>query len=105
MRPPASGRTSPGVDTLPETVREVRATRIFDETTLPSGLRQSHRTRADTWGRIEVLEGRLRYVILEPEREEHELSPGSPGVIAPGAAHEVEPLGPVRFRVVFLRAE
>ncbi len=93
------------MDVLPETVREVRATPVFDEITLPKGLRQSHRTRADTWGRIEVLEGRLRYVILEPEREEHELTPGAPGVITPGAAHEVEPLGPVRFRVVFLRAE
>jgi hypothetical protein len=51
-----------------------------------------------------VLEGSLRYRILEPALEEHVLTPGRPGIVEPGVPHEVEPLGNVRFYVEFLRA-
>lgn len=55
------------------------------------------------WARIVVLEGRLRYRILEPESEEIELSPGRPGIVEPEVLHEVEAPGPVRFHVDFCR--
>ena len=32
------------------------------------------------------------------------LTPERPGVVEPEVAHEVEPLGPVRFLVEFLRS-
>ena len=35
--------------------------------------------------------------------EEHVLGPGVEGVVEPEVPHEVEPLGPVRFFVEFLR--
>ena len=63
----------------------------------------AHRTKAGTWAKIVVLEGRLRYRILEPESEETELSPGRPGIVEPEVLHEVEAPGPVRFRVDFYR--
>ena len=50
-----------------------------------------------------VLEGRLRYRILEPEIEELKLSPGGSGTVEPEVLHEVEPHGPVRFHVDFYR--
>ena len=50
-----------------------------------------------------MLEGRLRYRILEPVIKEFELSPGTPGIVEPEVLHEVEPHGPVRFRVDFYR--
>ena len=41
-----------------------KSTPVFDENTLPAGLRKEHRTKAGVWGVIRVLEGRLRYRCL-----------------------------------------
>ncbi|HPG29102.1 MAG: DUF1971 domain-containing protein [Spirochaetaceae bacterium] len=90
---------------LPEGARAYRRTPEFDETSVPDALLRRHDTKAGTWGRIHVLEGRLRYRILEPAREEHVLEPGRDGIVEPQVPHEVEPLGPVRFYVEFLREE
>jgi len=93
------------VKTIPPRARPYRRTREFTESSVPDGLLSAHRTRAGVWGRIEVLEGRLRYRILEPVEEEHVLEVGHPGVVEPEVGHEVEPLGPVRFFVEFWRCE
>lgn len=89
---------------LPDDVEPYQRTAEFSQDTIPAGLRRSHTTKAGVWGRIHVLDGSLRYRILEPAPEEHRLEPGRDGVVEPGVAHEVEPLGPVRFFVEFLRA-
>ena len=88
---------------LPEDAVRYGGTSVFSEGSIPANLRRAHRTKAGTWAKIVVLEGRLRYRILEPESEETELSPGRPGVVEPEALHEVEAPGPVRFRVDFYR--
>ena len=88
---------------LPEGVSCYGGTPEFSEGTIPANLLRSHRTKAGTWARIVVLEGRLRYRILEPEPEEVELSPERPGIVEPEVLHEVEPVGPVSFRVDFYR--
>jgi tellurite resistance-related uncharacterized protein len=75
----------------------------FSEATIPPALSSRHSTKRDVWGRICVVRGKLRYRILEPELEEHTLSPHQPGVIEPQVHHEVEPIGAVRFYVEFLR--
>ena len=80
-----------------------RGTSVFSEGTIPANLRRAHRTKAGTWAKIVVLEGRLRYRTLEPDIEEIELSPGRPGIVELEVPHEVEPPGPVRFRVDFYR--
>ncbi|HTO08445.1 MAG TPA: DUF1971 domain-containing protein [Myxococcota bacterium] len=87
---------------LPPDVVPYQRTREFSEATLPDGLRHRHTTKAGVWGRICVLEGSLRYRILEPP-EEHTLSPLLPGIVEPEIPHEVQPLGKVRFYVEFLR--
>ncbi len=89
--------------TLPEGVSRYGGTPEFSDGSIPASLLRAHRTKAGTWARIVVLEGRLRYRILEPEFEEIELSPERPGVVEPEVAHEVEAAGPVRFRVEFWR--
>lgn len=38
-----------------------KCTPVFDENTLPAGLRREHRTKPGVWGVIRVLDGRLRY--------------------------------------------
>ncbi|HEX5065762.1 MAG TPA: DUF1971 domain-containing protein [Myxococcota bacterium] len=88
---------------LPPDVAAYRRTAEFTEATVPDGLRRRHTTKPGVWGRIQVLEGELRYRILEPAREEHVLSPARPGIVEPEVPHEVEPVGRVRFYVEFLR--
>jgi tellurite resistance-related uncharacterized protein len=77
-----------------------KRTPVFDENTLPAGLRREHRTEPGVWGIIRVLEGRLRYQVLDPASETI-LEPGHPGLVQPDEPHRVEPLGPMRMQVEF----
>ena len=95
---------TPTVKHLPSNVVPYQRTREFSESTIPDALRRRHTTKPGVWGRICVLEGSLRYRILEPSREEHTLSVDLHGVVEPEVPHEVEPVGAVRFYVEFLRS-
>ena len=77
-----------------------KCTPEFDENTLPAGLRREHRTKPGVWGVIRVLEGRLRYRVLDPVAETI-LDADHPGLVLPDQPHLVEPLGAVRMRVEF----
>ena len=96
-----AGQAAPAA--LPLGYEAYRSTPVFTETTVPSGLLRSHRTAPGIWGLIHVLKGRLLYRVLDPPSE-RVLDPKSvPGLVEPGVAHEVAPLGPVRFQVAFHR--
>jgi tellurite resistance-related uncharacterized protein len=88
---------------LPPGLVAYRRTPIFDQDTIPAGLRREHRTAAGVWGLITVVEGRLRFRALHPLHETV-LIPGAPIAVAPQQPHEVAPDGPVRFFVEFCRA-
>ena len=88
---------------LPDTVASYKKTPEFTNETIPKGLLKSHSTKEGTWGKIVVLEGSLRYRILEPSIEEVDLSCEKYGVVEPTILHEVEPLTSVRFYVEFYR--
>jgi tellurite methyltransferase len=90
---------------LPEDLVCYRQTEIYDSQTIPDGLRRNHTTKRGVWGRIEVLEGTLRYVIEPPFSSEQQLSQGQFGIVPPEQPHRVEPVGAVRMRVHFLRKE
>lgn len=77
-----------------------KRTPVFDENSLPAGLRREHRTKPGVWGIIRVLEGRVRYRVLDPASEMI-LEPGHPGLVRPDEPHRVEPLGPMRMQVEF----
>lgn len=77
-----------------------KCTPVFDENTLPAGLRKEHRTKVGVWGVIRVLEGRLRYRVIDPPSETI-LDPEHPGLVLPDQPHFVEPLGPMRMQVEF----
>lgn len=85
---------------MPRARQPYRVTRVFDEDSLPDALRKRHSTKAGAWGLIRVLDGRLRFVTIEPPAE-NILDPGHPGLIAPEQIHFVEPLGPIRMQVEF----
>lgn len=80
-----------------------KVTPVFDETTLPEGLRRVHSTKAGTWGVVRLLEGRLRLSFPESGRD-LVLTPGEPGLLEPCEPHFVEPLSPFRMQVEFYRA-
>jgi tellurite resistance-related uncharacterized protein len=84
----------------PTRTKPYKATAVFDEVALPAGLRREHRTKAGSWGVIRVLEGRVRYQVLDPNSEVI-LEPGRPGLILPEQPHLVEPLGPIQMQVEF----
>jgi hemoglobin len=85
-------------------VRPYRSTPVFDETTLPEGLKREHSTKAGVWGVIRVLEGRLKLLWLDTG-EERVLAPSRPGLVAPEQPHRVEPVGPMKMRVDFYDRE
>jgi len=87
-------------DKLPEGLKPYKRTPVFDQESVPAGLRREHRTKENVWGLIHVLEGNLLYRILSP-LSEHMLTPDMPGVVHPQQPHEVQPVGPVRFFVEF----
>jgi tellurite resistance-related uncharacterized protein len=84
----------------PLSSKPYKSTSVFDENTLPIGLRREHRTKTGVWGIIRVLHGRVRYQVLDPVSEVI-LEPGRPGLIRPDEPHLVEPLGPVRMQIEF----
>ena len=96
-------RDAETMKSLPEGVSAYARTATFSARSIPGKLRKSHRTRAGTWAKIVILEGRLCYRILELDVRELELSPGCPGVVEPQVPHEVEAVGDVRFYVEFYR--
>ncbi len=69
--------------TLPSIVVSYKKTPEFDETSIPKGLLKSHQTKEGVWGKIVVIEGKLKYKITEPEEEITILSDDIPGVIEP----------------------
>ena len=71
---------------------------MFDESTLPAALRRKHRTKPGVWGVIRVLEGRLRYQVLDPVSEVI-LDLSISGLVLPEVPHLVESLGPMRMQV------
>ena len=77
-----------------------KRTPVFDENTLPAGLRREHRTKPGVWGIIRVLDGRLRYRVLDLVSEKI-LDSQNPGLVLPDQPHFVEALGPMRMQVEF----
>ena len=90
---------------LPAQARVYRQSREFDETSTPAALLESHQLRGGVWGRIVVLEGLLKYEILEGTPGVWILRPGVVGSVAPEVAHRVAPCGRVRFSLEFLKVD
>ncbi len=88
---------------LPSTARPYKQTPVFDETTVPVGLLNSHSTKEGVWAKVIVIEGELTYRILDPIVEEVILTPECFGVVEPTVKHEIVPTQRVRFYVEFFR--
>lgn len=87
---------------LPDDLRFVRSTPVWDEHTLPQALRQAHRVANGTWGRITVHRGRLRFRAQTDPPLDVVIEPTMTQAIPPDVEHDVAPLGAVRVSVDFL---
>lgn len=90
---------------LPDALRFVRSTPVWDEHTLPKALRRAHRVATGTWGRITVHQGRLRFRAQTHPPLEVVLGPNTTQAIPPDIEHDVSPLGTVRVSVDFLAVD
>ena len=88
---------------LPNNLTSYKKTPVFDQRSVPAGLLKSHSTKEGTWAKIQVIEGELLYRILEPTTEEVVLNTALSGVVEPTIAHEIAPLGNVKFFVEFFK--
>jgi tellurite resistance-related uncharacterized protein len=73
---------------------------VFDEHSLPHALRKEHRTKDGTWGLLQVLEGEVELVFLNPPQDRR-VKPGNPAHIPPQSPHFVKLLGPMKMQVEF----
>jgi len=90
---------------LPANLRFVRTSPEWNERSLPTGLRRSHRLGNGTWGRIHVHQGRLQFSMASQPPLHHELVRGEEQAIPPEMDHEVRPVGSVRFSLDFLAVD
>ena len=88
---------------LPDGLRVVRTTDVWDEESMPAALRRAHRVASGTWGRLRIDRGRLRFRAETDPPLDVVVGPDAPQAIPPDVEHHVEPLGHVRFSVEFLR--
>lgn len=79
-----------------------KVTPVFDQYTLPAGLRREHRTKPGVWSIIRVLKGNVRLVTVSGATV---LSPDLPGLVKPEEPHWVEPLGSIQMQVEFYDCE
>lgn len=85
---------------LPTALRPYQRTQIFDAHSIPTAWRSMHETNSGVWGKISVIEGQLTLRFIE-DGSEKLLVPERFGIVCPRQAHELEPLGSVRFYVEF----
>jgi len=90
---------------LPVHVVLARSGPRWDESTLPPALRRAHRVGRETWGRITVHEGCLRFSMATQPPLEIDLTEGAVQAIPPEVEHEVNPMGPVSFSIDFFRVD
>lgn len=81
-------------------IRPYRSTPVFNQDTLPAGLRDRHDTKVGEWGMIRVIEGELSLTYLDPISE-IVLTPDRSALILPQQPHFVTPLGPMKMKVDF----
>ena len=86
---------------LPQGLRVVRTTDVWDEHNAPAALRRAH--RVGTWGRLQVEHGEVRFHAETEPPLEIVVGAGASQPIPPDVEHHVELSGAVRFSVEFLR--
>jgi len=86
---------------LPDNVTAYKRTPVFTLKTIPKALLSSHKTRAETWGKICILKGELLYTI--GEHESITLNQEKFGVVEPEILHHIKAIDEVEFYIEFYK--
>jgi len=86
---------------LPDELQLVQSTPRWDEYTMPVRLQCLQRLGEDTWGRITVHSGRLRYTSRGEVDIDVIIDSSATQAIPPGLDHSLEAIGPVIFSIDF----
>lgn len=89
---------------MPTDLRLVRTTPEFDETSIPTGLRGSHKIAAGVWGRVVVRSGSIDFVFDDDPRTSRALAAGETQPIPPERVHHLQVSGPVTLVIEFYSA-
>lgn len=92
-----------GRSEMPPGLRWVGRSPTFTADTIPEALRQRHATAPNSWARLVVTSGRLRFCDLETGNERW-IEACQQAIIAPEAPHRVTTDGSVAFHLEFYRA-
>jgi len=88
---------------IPSDAKVYAQSPIFNQDSVPAKLTQAHNTKPCVYGRLRVLSGSLRYVIIGPPETERSLSEGDDAIILPEQMHYVAIEGPVEFQIDFMK--
>ena len=88
--------------TLPADAKVFNQTPVFDQDSIPDGLLKDHQLKSNTWGKINVIKGKLILEFLE-SGEIEVLNKDKPGIIPPSVFHQVRANENVAFFVEFLK--
>lgn len=88
---------------LPADLTLVRTAGPFDETTIPEGLRRSHRVAPGLWALLMVADGSLDFSMDVVPALNRRVVAGQSQAIPPDVVHQVTVNGPVRLQVEFLK--
>ena len=88
---------------FPEGLIKYSESPLFTAESVPDKLLNAHATKDGVWGKLQVLEGSLHYIVLGPPASRSLIAAGQHGVIEPTVPHHLELAGPVSFKVEFYR--
>ena len=88
---------------FPEGLTKYSETPLFTAESVPEKLLKAHTTKPGVWGKLQVLEGSLHYIVPGPPLSRALIEAGDHGVIEPTVPHHLEISAPVAFKVEFYR--
>ena len=86
---------------IPDNFTAYKQTPIFNQQTIPDGLKANHSTKTGIWGIIRVFQGKLIYRIAEPFNSEEIIQTNQTGIVIPEVSHSVTPFANTQFLVEF----
>jgi tellurite resistance-related uncharacterized protein len=89
---------------LPSDCLAYRTIGPFGPETLPAGLRAEHRLKQETWGKLTLSQGGLRFVWDDDEGGASDLAAPATLIVPPQVPHHVESDGPFELTIAFHRA-
>lgn len=94
---------TPAQAAFPAHIEKYAESPVFTQDTVPQKLTNVHDTKAGVWGRLCVLEGALDYIVSGTPETVQRVEKNGFAVIEPTVPHHVKIIGPVNFKVEFLK--